>query len=125
MRALCGRLGPTLKSSTEAVKTTMMSWQPTTLCATSGQNCGGGQRRRLRAPVPSSHQPRTAAATAGWPGRMGGSGKTGARTASAPPPAQAHLAAALVLPLVDVERLVAPHSPQAHKVEQAKREDEG
>ena len=33
---------PTLKSSTEAVNTTMMNWQPTTLCATRGQNCAAG-----------------------------------------------------------------------------------
>ncbi len=26
------------------MNTTMMNWQPTTLCATSGQNCGAGRK---------------------------------------------------------------------------------
>ena len=85
----------------------MMSWQPTTLCATSGQNCGGG----------------------GWGGGGAGQGHKHAREAvgrrqkedafsgslaDAPAlgvlcPRCAHLAAALVLPLVDVQRLVPAH----------------
>lgn len=96
---------PTLNSRTEAVKMTMMSWQPTTLCATSGQNCG----EEVRMPR-QGIQGLLQCALGGWDGQVLIATSSSSSSGVQAPKRTAHLTAALVLPLVHIQGLVPVHT---------------